>query len=91
MNFFTHVPWVNVLFSERTVFQVRRLYRDDLSRTYIPGVNKMTIGRFERIIEKSGLKVVSLEYKAVKNLPALTRIPGAREFFINRVNCVLTT
>jgi SAM-dependent methyltransferase len=91
MNFFTHVPWVNVLFSERTVFQVRRLYREDMSRTYVPAVNKMTIGRFERIIEKSGLKVVSLEYKAVKNLPVLARIPGAREFFINRVNCVLTT
>lgn len=90
MNFFTHVPWVNVLFSERTVFNVRKLYRDDGSRSYVPDMNKMTIARFERIIRDSGLKIVSLDYKAVKNLPVLSRIPGLREFFINRVNCILT-
>jgi SAM-dependent methyltransferase len=91
MNFFTHVPWVNVLFSERTVFEVRRLYRNDSSRSYVPAVNKMTIARFERIIAKSGLRVVSLKYKAVRNLPILAHIPCVREFFINRVTCVLTT
>jgi SAM-dependent methyltransferase len=90
MNFFTNFPWVNVLFSEKTVFAVRRLYRDDASRGYLPGINKMTIGRFEKIVRASGLDVVSLEYKAVKNLPALSHIPGFREFFINRVNCILT-
>ncbi|MCC6913635.1 MAG: class I SAM-dependent methyltransferase [Rhodospirillaceae bacterium] len=90
MNFFTHFPWVNVVFSEKTVFAVRRLYRDDASRGYLPGINKMTIGRFEKIVRASGLDVVSLEYKAVKNLPVLSHLPGIREFFINRVNCILT-
>ncbi len=90
MNFFTHFPWVNVVFSEKTVFAVRQLYRDDASRGYLPGINKMTIRRFEQIIGASGLDVVALEYKAVKNLPVLSHIPAFREFFINRVNCILT-
>lgn len=90
MNFFTHLPWVNVLFSEKTVFNVRRLYRDDASRGYLPTINKMTIRRFERTIDASGLRVVSLAYKAIRNLPVLSHIPGFREFFINRVNCILT-
>lgn len=90
MNFFTHFPWVNVVFSEKTVFAVRRLYRDDASRGYLPGINKMTIRRFEKIVDASGLQVVSLEYKAVRNLPVLSHIPAFREFFINRVNCILT-
>jgi SAM-dependent methyltransferase len=90
MNFFTHFPWVNVVFPEKTVFAVRRLYRDDRSRGYLPTINKMTIGRFERILEKSGLVIVSLKYRAVKNLSALSHIPGIREFFINRVTCALT-
>ncbi len=90
MNFFTHFPWVNVVFSEKAVFAVRQLYRDDASRGYLPGINKMTIRRFEKILGASGLYVVSLEYKAVKNLPVLSHIPAVREFFINRVNCILT-
>ena len=90
MNFFTPFPWVNVVFTERTVFKVRQLYRDDSSRGYLPTINKMTIRRFEQIIAASGLEVISLEYKAVKNLPVLSHIPGVREFFINRVNCILT-
>ncbi|MGE4064491.1 MAG: class I SAM-dependent methyltransferase [Rhodospirillaceae bacterium] len=90
MNFFTDLPWVNVLFPEKTVFRVRQLYRDDTLLTYVPLMNKMTIRRFERIIAKSGLKVVSLEYKAIRNFPVLSHLPGLREFFLNRVNCILT-
>lgn len=90
MNFFTEFPWVNVLFTEKAVFNVRQLYREDDSRSYVPAMNKMTIARFEKIIADSGLKVESLEYKAVKNVPVLAHIPFLREFFINRVNCILT-
>jgi len=89
INFFTHFPWVNIVFSEKTVFNVRSLYRDDGSRSYMPDMNKMTVRRFERIIAASGLKVEFLEYKAIRNLP-LTKIPGLRELFINRISCILT-
>ncbi len=46
MNFFTEFPWVNVLFTEKTVFNVRQLYREDDSRSYVPAMNKMTISRW---------------------------------------------
>ncbi|MCA0200418.1 MAG: hypothetical protein LCH56_06215 [Proteobacteria bacterium] len=50
----------------------------------------MTIRRFETIVGASGLDAVSLEYKAVKNPPVLSHIPGFQEFFLNRVNYILT-
>ena len=89
MNFFTTFPWVNIVFSEKTVFRVRSLYRNDGSTSYVPDMNKMTVRRFERIIAASGLKKAYWNYKAIKRLP-LTRIPILRELFINRISCVLT-
>lgn len=89
MDFFTHVPWVNILFSERTVFHVRRLYRDDDGGSYFPDMNKMTIRRFEKIVRESGLTVERLTYRAVRGLPLLTHLPALRELFINQVTCVL--
>lgn len=89
MNFFTHVPWVNILFSEKTVFKVRSLYRDDGSTSYVPDMNKMTVARFERIIAASGLKVEYRHYEAIRRLP-LTWVPVMRELFINRISCILT-
>ncbi len=89
MNFFTHVPWVNILFSEKTVFKVRSLYRDDGSSSYFPDMNKMTVARFERIVAASGLKVEYRHYEAIRRLP-LTWMPVMRELFINRISCILT-
>ncbi len=89
MNFFTYVPWVNVLFSEKTVFNVRQLYRDDAARSYLPGINKMTISRFESLIHGCGLQIERLSYHAVKGIPGISKIPCLREFVINQVTCKL--
>ncbi|CAN5864331.1 hypothetical protein BH24ACI4_BH24ACI4_08100 [soil metagenome] len=59
MVHFTKLPWVNVLFSERTVMQVRARFRDDGATRYeevVMGLNRMTIARFERLIRASGMK-----------------------------------
>src|SRR5262249_55871556 len=89
MHFFTRLPWVNLLFPERAVFRVRRLYREDDATTYLPGINKMSIRRFEAIIRNSGLIVERLRYHTIWRLPVLQRIPILRELFINHVACVL--
>jgi hypothetical protein len=92
MHFFTKVPWVNILFSERTVMNVRRLFRQDGAARYIDvesGLNKMSLARFDRIVRGSGLRVEWRTHELVKGIDALRLLPFASEFFVNRVNCAL--
>jgi len=94
MQFFTAVPWVNLLFRERTVMRVRSRYRHDGAMRYEDvesGLNRMTISRFERLLGTSGLRVESNDYRCVKGLDFLGRMPLLRELFINNVSCVLRT
>jgi len=92
MHFFTKVPWVNILFSEKTVMSVRRHFRNDGATRYEEvegGLNRMTVAKFERIISASGLKTAEKNYECVKGLKFLGQIPWIRELFVNRVSCVL--
>lgn len=91
MQYFTGVPWVHLLFSERTVMTVRSRYRQDGARRYEDvegGLNRMSLRKFESLPEAAGLSVVWCRYRCVKDLP-LSRIPGVRELFVERVDCIL--
>jgi SAM-dependent methyltransferase len=88
MQFFTPIPWVNVLFSEATVMEVRSRFRDDGAKRYEDvefGLNKMTINRFEDLVASAGFRFDHRRYLCVKGLNILGRFPGVREFFINEV------
>lgn len=89
-HFFTRVPWVHLIFSERTMYRVRRLYRDDDICRHSDSMNQMSIRRFERLVHASGLQVVRRTYSTVRGLPLIARIPFLRELFITEVSCVLT-
>lgn len=92
MGFFTKLPWVNVIFSERTVMSVRSRFRSDGARRYEEveqGLNRMTISRFERLIFGCGMTVESVTLHPVKRLPLVSRVPGLREFFTAAASCVL--
>lgn len=94
MYFFCRVPWLNILFSEKTVLKVRSRYRQDGAQRYEAvesGLNKMTVGRFERIASGSGLRIAYKKYNCVKGMDWLGRIPMVRELFINHITCILTT
>jgi len=94
MYYFCRIPWLNILFSEKTVLKVRSRYRQDGARRYEEvesGLNKMTVGRFERIASGSGLRIVYKKYNCVKGVDWLGKIPLLRELFINHVTCILRT
>jgi len=92
MQYFTKVPWVNLLFNEKTVMSVRANFRRDGAKKYEEvdaGLAKMSVGRFERMVSQCGMKVHYKKYECVKGLNFLGRLPGLRELFINHVNCAL--
>ena len=77
------------MFSERTVYRIRSLYRKDGFTTYSPDLNRMTIRKFERLVQQCGLRAETCRYRTIKNVPLLNRIPLLRELFINQVDAVL--
>ncbi len=92
MQYFTPIPWVNLLFPETTVMNVRKHFRDDGARRYEEvegGLNRMSVAKFERIISDCGMKILYKRYECVKGLDLFADIPGVRELFINQVNCIL--
>jgi len=92
MHFFCKVPWLNILFSERTVITVRALYRNDGATRYEDvesGLNKMTIQKFEKIISQGGLLLQYKRYSCVKGQNWMSRLPFLRELFVNHISCVL--
>lgn len=93
MDFFCNVPWLNLLFTERTVMAVRARFRNDGAVRYEDcesGLNKMSVAKFARIVAASGLKMEYYHYDCIKGLNFLGELPLLRELFINHVTCTLT-
>ena len=89
MHFFTRAPWINLLFSEKTVFRIRSLYRDDGAMSWSPGMNRMTVAMFERLIGEGGLRPLRRRYRTAGGLPVVDGLPFLREFFDNMVDAEL--
>jgi SAM-dependent methyltransferase len=92
MHFFTRVPWVNILFCERTVMNVRKHFINDGASRYEDvegGLNRMTVASFERLVARSGLQVAYRRYTCVKGFNFLASVPWIRELSINKVDAVL--
>jgi len=92
MHYFCKVPWLNLLFSERTVMRVRSRYRSDGALRYVDvesGLNQMSLAKFERLVDNAGLEVRQWRLTCVKGVNVLARLPVLRELFVNNVSCVL--
>lgn len=92
MNFFCRIPWLQLWFRERSVMAVRAKFRSDGARHYEEvesGLNKMSLAKFEHLLLKSDLRIVRLDYRGVKRLDFLTRIPVLRELATNHVTAIL--
>jgi len=83
---------VNLLFPEAAVLAVRARYRSDGARRYEEvesGLNRMTLRKFERLVEEAGLACAHRHYRCVKRVQLLGRLPALRELFVNEVHAVL--
>jgi SAM-dependent methyltransferase len=92
MQFFTSLPWVHLLFPEKVIMKVRKLYRADGAEKYEEvesGLNRMSVAKFERIIKESNMQIVFKNYECIKGLNFLGKIPLLRELFINHVSVAL--
>ncbi len=92
MQFFCRLPWAHLFFSERTIMNVRSRFRLDGAKHYEEvegGLNKMTVGRFEKILKAEGFKIKYKKYECIKKLNIFRLIPGLRELFINQVSCMV--
>ena len=92
MHFFCKLPWVNILFPEKAVMQVRKKYRNDGARRYEEvesGLNKMSLSKFEKLCKNHRLEVVYRNFRCIKGLDFFSHIPILRELFINRVTVIL--
>ena len=92
MDGITRLPWVNLLFSERTVMAVRNRYRKDGAQRYEDvegGLNRMTLRKFETIVSSCGAKLESLDVFPVKGLPLVGQLPVIRELMVAAASCTL--
>lgn len=92
MYFMIKYPWANVLFSERTILNVRKLYRNDNANKFEEvegGLNKMTYRRFRDYINMSNYNIESVDLTPVKGIRFLTKTSFLREFFITKISAVL--
>ncbi len=92
MDNFCKLPYLNILFSEKTVMAVRSRYKDDGATRYeeiMSGLNKMTLAKFERTIRDSKLAIEYQNFFATKNLPLVKNIPYLRELLVSAVTCIL--
>jgi len=75
-------PWTHLIFPERIVTQVRcgmpKKYGD-------LGLNKMTVRKLHKLLEKTGFSIDFEEYKTKKFLMPFKKIPFINEFIISLV------
>jgi hypothetical protein len=92
MMFLRPVPWMHLIFKEETIMAVRSLYKTDGAKRFEEvegGLNKMTVGRFLRLVEASGFEVEDLHLIPIKGIKWFVNMKILREYMTSVVQCVL--
>ena len=92
MNFFTRVPWVQFIFSEQTIMNVRSLYQSDGAKAFSEvegGLNRVGIRQFRKYVKDLNLDLRHLFLRPVSGLTALPKIPLINELFTGSIVAVL--
>ena len=88
-HFYSVFPWAHLLFSETALVRWRSLHKTDgLQSIAATGLNRMTIQRFRKVVERSPLKFRSFEMVPIRPLRRFhNRL--TREFTTSTVRCAL--
>lgn len=93
MHFFTPVPWVHLLFSEKTIMSARAKFRNDGATRYEDvegGLARMTVAKFKRLVRDAGFVLETCSQTTVKDVPGAS-LPLLSEFITNNVSAQLRT
>jgi SAM-dependent methyltransferase len=95
-------PWIHILFSESLLMsELKRFFRNDNLQSFkqvAGGINKMTLGRYLRIVQDSGLKIDFLRINTSSNwkdkcvlffFNVLRLIPFLKEYFTVNLYSIL--
>lgn len=94
IEYMTKVPWAHLLFPEHTIMTERRRFRPaESARSFGEvrgGLNQMTLGRFEQIMHRSGLRsryfaTNMSDNPVVRAMNLVSRVPQLREYFTANV------
>lgn len=88
---FCKVPWVHLLFPEKSIMSVIAKFRgDNQVRSYEDmGMNRMSLRKFARIVKDSGLVTDRMINRCVKKMTFFQHIPVLRELMVNHVTAIL--
>jgi len=90
-HLFSVFPWSHLIFTESALCRWRRDFKDDGAQRFHEvdgGLNKMTVRRFERLVERTGFQIDALEAIPIRPLRwAANRV--TREFTTSFVRCAL--
>jgi ubiquinone/menaquinone biosynthesis C-methylase UbiE len=90
-HLFSVFPWAHLLFTEKALMRWRSNFKSDGATRFSEvagGLNQMTIARFEKIVERSGLSISRFELVPIRQLRRVhSRI--TREFTTAIVRCKL--
>ncbi len=101
-----NIPWVHLFFSEKTLIRdykalVKnlpdgesrinfRISKDENGKEYFSYINKMTIKRFKRILNKLNIKPVYYTEMPLRSIVApLAKLPVLKEMFVKMAVCVI--
>lgn len=90
-HLFSVFPWAHLVFTERALIRWRSDFKADGARRFhevAGGLNRMTISRFERIVNNSPFELASLEAVPIRSLRWLAN-RVTREFTTAVVRCTL--
>jgi len=98
IEYMTKLPWAHLIFPEPVIMRERRRFRPhEDAKTFseiVGGLNKITYGRFRRIMDASGLECIYVaknvsDSRIVKAMDAVSRIPPLREYFTQSIYTIL--